>query len=148
MYRTFGCVRVAVGGKHHETRPPQLAESKSDVERINRKIREGTENRLLASRVDLPIASANLNRWWTDRERLQYEIAGMERGGKSSSELDPDAVIAELDHLEEHLTSESTPLARDAFQRVFESVTLFWEPVSPRRRELKRAEIKAKHPFV
>jgi len=55
--------------------------------------------------------------------------------------------MAELDELEQHLTGDSIPLAKTAFQRVFERVTLYWETVSPRRRELVRAEVIPRFPF-
>ncbi len=61
--------------------------------------------------------------------------------------FDADAVLAELDELEKHLTGESVPLVRTAFLRVFERVTLFWKQVSPRRRELVRAEVTPHFPF-
>ncbi|MBX3420749.1 MAG: hypothetical protein KF752_04250 [Pirellulaceae bacterium] len=61
--------------------------------------------------------------------------------------FDADAIIDELDELEEHLTGHSRSLAKAAFQRVFESITLYWEKVSPRRRELVRAEIVPRFPF-
>ncbi|MFO0870364.1 MAG: hypothetical protein U0935_15665 [Pirellulales bacterium] len=60
---------------------------------------------------------------------------------------DADAILAELDELEQHLTGDSLALAKAAFQRVFESVTLRWQKVSPRRRELASAEITPRFPF-
>lgn len=60
---------------------------------------------------------------------------------------DADAVLAELDELELHLTGDSLPLAKAAFQRVFERISLYWEKVSPRRRELVRAKITPRFPF-
>jgi hypothetical protein len=38
---------------------------------------------------------------------------------------DADAIPAELDELEQHLTGESLPQANAAFRRVFESVALY-----------------------
>lgn len=45
------------------------------------------------------------------------------------------------------LTGDSIPLAKTAFQRVFERVSFYWETVSPRRLELVRAEITPRFPF-
>ena len=59
----------------------------------------------------------------------------------------PDAVIAELDELSQHIEDDERPLARAVIRRVFESVTLHWKPVSPRRRELVRADVRPRFPF-
>jgi hypothetical protein len=89
--------------------------------------------------------SALVAQWRTQRDGLQAELDKFE--DSKPAKIDADAVLAELDELEQHLTGDSVPLAKAAFQRVFESVALFWKTVSPHRRELVRAEITPRFPF-
>lgn len=83
--------------------------------------------------------------WRTQRDELQAELDNAEETKPAT--YDADAILAELDELEQHLTGDSLPLAKEAFQPVFESIALYWETVSPRRRELVRAEITPRFPF-
>jgi hypothetical protein len=113
--------------------------------KIGQQIAKGTENLLLLAPADLPAASAMLAQWRTQRDGLQTELDSAETTKPAT--YDADAILAELDELEQHLTGDSLPLAKAALQRVFESVALYWETVSPRRRELVRAEIRPRFPF-
>jgi hypothetical protein len=70
-----------------------------------------------------------LAQWRIQRDELQAQLDSDDDMEPMS--FDADAIIAELDELEEHLTGDSSSLAKDAFQRVFESITLYWERVSP-----------------
>jgi len=94
------------------------------------------------------VANGILAAWRDERERLETEIAATNTNGNDELEFDPEAIIAELDHLQEHVTSDNVLLAKAAFQRVFKTVTLFWKQVSPRRRELVEAKIEAHYPFA
>ena len=50
--------------------------------------------------------------------------------------------------MDKHLASIASLLARAAFRRVFETVTLYWNHNGGRYRELDRAEIEPQHPFA
>lgn len=110
-----------------------------------KQIAKGTEVLLLLAPADIPAASSLLAQWRTQRDALQDELDQADECQPSA--FDADAVLAELDELEQHLTGDSISLAKTAFQRVFEKITLYWETVSPRRRELVRAEITPRFPF-
>jgi len=151
------------------TRPERREGLLAQMVKIGQQITKGTENLLLLAPADIPAASAMLAQWRTQRDESQAELDNAEDAKPAT--YDADAVLAEFDEPEQHLTGESLPLAKAAFQWVFESVALYcrlggslalpesrfprvfesvahdWETVSPRRRELVRAEIRPRFPF-
>jgi hypothetical protein len=140
-------LRKALAAFEQETirSQPQRRESlQTQMAKIEQQISRGTENLLLAP-ADLPAARALLAKWRNERDQIQAEMNAAEQS--APIRFDADAIIAELDELEQHLAGDSIPLAKTAFQRVFESVSLYWETVSPRRRELVRAEVIPRFPF-
>ncbi len=128
-----------------ERQPLRRESLLAQIAKLDQQISKGTENLLLMAPADIPAASGMLAHWREVRERVQVELNECQQ--VEPVPFDPDAVLAELDQLEEHLTGESVPLAKAAFLRVFERVTLFWEQVGPRRRELVRAEVTPRFPF-
>jgi hypothetical protein len=104
-----------------------------------------TENLRLLIPADIPTASTLLADWRAQRNMLQSELESDDMD--TPVPFDIDAILAQLDELEQHITGDCIPAAKAAFQRVFESVALYWQDVSPRRRELVRAEIIPRFPF-
>lgn len=127
------------------TRPERREALLVQLAKLDQQIAKGTENVLLLAAADIPAASALLANWRAQRDGLHAELDDAENSKPAA--LDADAILAELDELEQHLAGDSIPLAKAAIQRVFESVSLYWEEVSPRRRELVRAEIRPRFPF-
>ena len=127
------------------TRPERRDALLAQMVKLDQQIAKGTENLLLLAPADIPAATALLAQWRTQRDELQAELDNAEETKPAT--YDADAILAELDELEQHLTGDSLPLAKAAFQRVFESISHYWETVSPRRRELVRAEITPRFPF-
>jgi hypothetical protein len=136
-----------VGRKRKDDRPEREKAVREQLAKLDRQIAQGTENLLLLAPVHVPAAAQVLAKWRDERNQAQVDLDTL-ANKKAPDELDPDAVIAELQHLEEQLTSDCIPLAKAAFRRVFKSVRLFWKQVSPRRRELERAEVEAEFPFA
>ena len=128
-----------------ERRPQRRESLLAQITKLDLQISKGTENLLLMAPADIPAASDMLARWREERERVQVELDDCQQ--TEPIPFDADIVLAELDELEKHVTGESVPLAKAAFLRVFERVTLFWEQVSPKRRELVRAEVTPRFPF-
>lgn len=126
-------------------RPSRVNEMETQLAELERKISRGTENLLLVDPSDVPALRTVLADWRSQRDDLQASLAA-ERGSKPVG-IDPDEVLAQLERLHEHLASECSATAREAFGQVFESISLFWKQVSPRRRELVRAEIEPRFPF-
>lgn len=127
------------------TRPERRDSLLAQTVKLEQQIAKGTQNLLLLAPADIPAASALLAEWRQQRDALQSELDHANENQPVT--FDADAVLAELDELEQHLTGDSATLAKTAFQRVFEKVSLYWETVSPRRRELVRAEITPRFPF-
>jgi hypothetical protein len=126
-------------------RPERRESLMSQVTKLEQQITKGTENLLLLAPADIPAASALLAQWREERDRVQAELDACEEAKPLA--FDTDTILAELDELEKHLSGDCVPLAKAAFQRVFESITLYWEQVSPKRRELVRAEVVPRFPF-
>lgn len=137
----------SISSKRKRAEPRRSAALKAQLTALERQIEQGTQNLLLASLADVPAASALLTKWRAQRDRLRVNVDSLTEPAEECTKLDPDAVIGELAHIEEHLASGNAPLARLAFSRVFKAVTLFWQRVSPRRRELARAIVEAEYPF-
>ncbi len=114
---------------------------------MEQQIARGRQNLLLVDPSDLLPLKEILAGWRDERDRVQAALDAERSKADASPELDEDAILAELDHLEEFLAQDSTALAKAAFGRIFKSITLFWKQVSPRRRELVRAEIETRFPF-
>ena len=93
--------------------------------KLDEQIGRETENLLLVDPSDLPTLKGILAGWRDDRDRVQVELEGQRVDAANSPELDADAILAELDHLEEHLTADNVALAKAAFGRIFKSITLF-----------------------
>ncbi len=103
---------------------PQRRESlQTQMAKIEQQIIRGTENLLLLAPVDLPAASGLLAKWRNERDQIQAEMNAAEQS--APIRFDADAIIAELDEMEQHLAGDSIPLAKTVFQRVFESVSLY-----------------------
>ena len=137
-------IKVATEAATKE-RPMRLESLLAQAAKLEQQIGKGTENLLLLAPADIPSASALLAQWREEREELQTQIDTFEE--VEPAPFNEESVLAELDELEEHLTGASIPLAKTAIRRVFDHVDLYWEQVSPRRRELVRAEIHARYPF-
>ena len=137
---------AALADETLRSRPERRESLLAQLAKVEQQIARGTENLLLLAPVDIPAASSLLAQWRTRRDELQAELD--DDDATKPTTYDVDAILAELDELEQHLTGDCRLLAKAAFKRVFESVTLFWERVSPRRNELVRAEIKPRFPFV
>jgi site-specific DNA recombinase len=127
--------------------PNKLASLRTQLAKLERQISQGTKNLLLADSKDVPMAAKMLAELREHRDHLQEEIDSLAVPTHETKDLDIDAVICKLEGLEEELTSDSLPLARTAFRQCFKSVTLFWEQVSPRRRELVRAVVEPLFPI-
>ena len=126
-------------------RPERRDSLLAQISKLEQQITKGTENLLLLAPADIPAASALLAQWREERDRVQAELDACEEAEPLA--FDTDTILAELDELEKHLSGDCVPLAKAAFQRVFESITLYWEQVSPKRRELVRAEVVPRFPF-
>lgn len=127
------------------SRPERREALLAQMLKLDQQIAKGTENLLLLAPVDIPAASSLLAQWRKQRDELQVELDNVEES--KPAKFDVQAILAELDELEQHLTGDCRSLAKAAYQRVFEGVSLYWESVSPRRRELVRAEITPRFPF-
>lgn len=128
--------------------PERRGSLEGQLDKLEQQIAQGTENLLLAAPADVPAATKILAKWRKDRDRLMAELADVTAGESRQPRLDANAVMAELDRLEEHLDAGSVPLARSALRRVFKSASLHWVQVSPRRCELVRAEVETAFPFA
>ena len=137
-----------VGRERDRDRPNRVKEFETRLADLDRQIRRGTENLLLVDAGDIPDLKRILDGWREERDAVQASLEAERTSDAASPELDADGLLAELDHLEEHLASDCVVSAKAAFSRIFKSVKLFWKQVSPRRRELERAEIETHFPFV
>jgi len=136
---------AALADKNVRMLPDRRNALLAQLAKLDQQVAKGTENLLLLAPADIPAASAMLAQWREQRNAVQADLDAL--ANEKRTEIDADAVIAELDQLAEHLSSDAVPLAKAAFRRVFKTVKLYWEDVSPRRRELVRAEITPHFPF-
>ncbi|MEQ8787074.1 MAG: zinc ribbon domain-containing protein, partial [Pirellulaceae bacterium] len=137
-----------VSRERERAQPNRVKELETQLATLERQISRGTENLLLVDAGDIPGLKQILAGWRNERDAVQAALAAERTGDTGPPELDEDAVLAELGHLEEDLASDCVPLAKAACGRVFKTITLFWKRVSPRYRELERAEIEARFPFA
>ena len=136
---------VSLADETARGRPARRTGLAASIDKLDLQITKGSENLLLLAPVDIPAASAMLGQWREQRNQLQAELDTEQQDAPAP--YDVDAIMAELDELGNHITGDSIPLPKAVFHRVFESISLYWEQVSPRRRELVRAEILPLFPF-
>ncbi|MEQ8789515.1 MAG: zinc ribbon domain-containing protein [Pirellulaceae bacterium] len=137
-----------VGRERKRERPNRVKELETPLTTLERQISRGTEKLLLVDAGDIPELKMVLAGWRDERNAMQAALADEWTSNAEPPELDVDAILAELHHLEEHVASDCVRLAKAACGRVFKTITLFWKHVSPRRHELERAEIEAHFPFA
>ena len=70
---------------------------------LDRQIARGKENLLLVDAADLPDLKQILDGWREERDETQAALEVERTSNAGSQELDADDVLAQLDHLEEHL---------------------------------------------
>ncbi len=136
-----------VGRQRDRERPNRVKELETRLADLDRQIARGKQNLLLVEPADVPDLQQILAGWRQERDATQIAIEAERTRDIQSPKLDADDVLAELNHLEQHLTSDCAALAKAAFSRVFKSVTLYWKPINNRYRALERAEIETHFPF-
>ncbi len=127
-------------------RPSLLAELQQRLASLDAQIAKGKQNLLLVDAEDMPDLKRILAGWKDDRSVIEKQLADQQQPA-SEPDVDADALIEELNHLEEHQTSNESLLARSAFRRIFKSVTLFWNHSGRRYRAIERAEVEPQYPF-
>jgi len=103
---------------------------------------------LLVDAEDVPDLKRILSDWKDDRAAIAKELAGQARPVDTDADLDADAIIEELHHLEQYLEATESDQARAAMRRIYQTVTLYWKHGEGRYRTLERAEIETNHPFA
>lgn len=138
----------AVSKKRATDRPSRIAELEQRLASLDAQITKGKQNLLLVDAEDVPDLKRILSDWKDDRAAIAKELAGEARPVDTDADLDADAIIEELHHLEQYLEATESEQARAAMRRIYKTVTLYWKHGEGRYRTLERAEIETHHPFA
>ncbi len=124
--------------KGNGTFKANVAQLKTRLGALERKIAKGSENLLLANPEDIPELSALLADWRRDRERLQSELealAAKPNGG--DAEQRASRAVKELGRLRDHLATGDPSRVRAVVKALVEGIELWWESAG-RYRKLSR----------
>jgi deoxyribodipyrimidine photolyase len=144
-------LRKAIGEvskKRDADRPSQIANLEQRLESLDTQITKGTKNLLMVDAEDIPELKAVLSEWKADRATIAKQLADQSQPTDNADEIDADAVIEELNNLEEYLQATDSDQSRVALRRVYKNVTLFWKHGEGRYRHIEHAEIETHHPFA
>jgi hypothetical protein len=142
---------TAAAKRRKTASPAKTTETKARLAKLEKQIKRGTENLLLADPEDVPAAQKLLKEWRAEREQLQADLdAQSSRAPQLDGPVDllVEKAMDAIRGLQERLSDVAPAKAREGFRQLFESITVFWHPRPPgqRNHRLARIVIQAKLP--
>ncbi|HEX4147828.1 MAG TPA: zinc ribbon domain-containing protein, partial [Pirellulales bacterium] len=114
-------------------------EIEREIAKLDKQIKRGTENLLLAESEDIPAAQELLREWRQRRKELSQELKARQKGSSGSPEELVERAMQMAMQLRERVSSGNQAVTRNALRQVFRSITIFWDRACKRGWRISRA---------